>query len=130
MASQPVLESALMAEAAKISLQSREHRDLLDLVDKLRSQGISRYVALPQIIVCGDQSSGKSSVLEAISGLSFPTKDNLCTRFATELILRRGPEASVTITIVPGDQRTDSEREKLQGFKSPTTTLEGFATIV
>jgi hypothetical protein len=36
----------------------------------------------------------------------------------------------VTITIVPGDQRTDSEREKLQAFKSPTTTLEGFATII
>src|SRR2546423_943006 len=116
MASQPVLESALMAEAAKISLQSREHRDLLDLVDKLRSQGISRYVALPQIIVCGDQSSGKSSVLEAISGLSFPTKDNLCTRFATELILRRNPASNVEITIAPGAERTGPERERLAAF--------------
>ncbi|KAI0534900.1 P-loop containing nucleoside triphosphate hydrolase protein [Xylaria digitata] len=74
-------------------LQTKDHRDLLDAIDTLRSQGIDRYVDLPQIIVCGDQSSGKSSVLEAISGLSFPTKDNLCTRFATELILRRNPVA-------------------------------------
>ncbi len=52
---------------------------------------------LPQIIVCGDQSSGKSSVLEAISGISFPTKDNLCTRFAIELILRRSPTISIKV---------------------------------
>ncbi|KAI0107148.1 P-loop containing nucleoside triphosphate hydrolase protein [Nemania sp. FL0031] len=70
-------------------IQTQDHRSLLDVVDSLRSRGIDRYVDLPQIIVCGDQSSGKSSVLEAISGLSFPTKDSLCTRFATELILRR-----------------------------------------
>lgn len=55
-------------------LQSQDHRDLLDVIDTLRSQGLSRFVDLPQIIVCGDQSSGKSSVLEAISGMSFPTK--------------------------------------------------------
>lgn len=55
---------------------------MLDSIDIVRSQGLSHYVNLPEIIVCGDQSSGKSFVLEAISGLSFPTKDNLCTRFA------------------------------------------------
>src|SRR5437016_2096195 len=109
------------ADLPQISLQSKDHEELLDIIDHLRGQGISRYIDLPQLIVCGDQSSGKSSVLEAVSGLRFPTKDNLCTRFATELILRRGREVGVTITIVPGDQRTDSEREKLQEFKSPTT---------
>ena len=83
-------------------LHSTEHRELLDIIDRLRSQGISQFVDLPQIIVCGDQSSGKSSVLEAISGMSFPTKDNLCTRFATELILRRSPSVSVNIHINPG----------------------------
>lgn len=46
-----------------------ENNDILDLVDQLRLQSISRYVHLSQIIVCGDQSLGKSSVLEAILGL-------------------------------------------------------------
>ena len=74
-----------------IGLQTAEHEELLNIIDTLRSQGVSYHVELPQIIVVGDQSSGKSSVLEAISGLRFPTKDILCTRFATELILRRAP---------------------------------------
>jgi hypothetical protein len=98
------------------ALQSRDHRDLLDVIDGLRSQGLGRYVDLPQIIVCGDQSSGKSSALEAISGMSFPAKDNLCTRFATELILRRTPATGIDISIIPGSERSDKEKAKLEGF--------------
>ncbi|KAI1315614.1 P-loop containing nucleoside triphosphate hydrolase protein [Xylariaceae sp. FL0255] len=98
-------------------LQSQDNRDLLDVIDALRSQGIGRYVDLPQIIVCGDQSSGKSSVLEAISGLSFPTKDNLCTRFATELILRRNPDVGVDVHIIPAHDRSEDEKQKLQAFQ-------------
>ncbi|KAL1897943.1 hypothetical protein Sste5346_003795 [Sporothrix stenoceras] len=101
---------------APFNIQSQDYRDLLDIIDSLRSQGLDRYVALPEIIVCGDQSSGKSSVLEAISGLSFPTKDNLCTRFATELILRRHPAANISVSIVPHHSRTASEKAKLHAF--------------
>ncbi|KAI0864276.1 P-loop containing nucleoside triphosphate hydrolase protein [Xylaria cubensis] len=105
-------------------LQNKDHRNLLDVIDTLRSQGIGRYVDLPQIIVCGDQSSGKSSVLEAISGLSFPTKDNLCTRFATELILRRSPESGVHIRIIPSHDRPDNERQKLEAFQCHQEALD------
>jgi hypothetical protein len=35
----------------------------LDTIDKIREQGISRYVDIPQIVVYSDQSSGKESVL-------------------------------------------------------------------
>jgi GTP-binding protein EngB required for normal cell division len=112
----PVLDLTLYN--ASISLQSNDTRNLLDVVDNLRSHGISRYIDLPEIIVCGEQSSGKSSVLEAVSGVRFPSKDNLCTRFATELILRRGPVVPIKIRIVPGSQeeRSESELKKLLDF--------------
>jgi len=62
-------------------LCSADQLELLNAIDRLRLQGMYNYVSLPQIIVCGDQSSGKSSVLEAISGVSFPVNANLCTRY-------------------------------------------------
>ncbi|ETI26987.1 hypothetical protein G647_10086 [Cladophialophora carrionii CBS 160.54] len=113
-----------------VQLQSKDHEEILNVIDQLRSEGISKYINLPQLIVCGDQSSGKSSVLEAISGLAFPTKDNVCTRFATELILRRAPETSVTASIHPDDDRTSAEKERIQQFKSSTIDLHQFAAIV
>ena len=66
------------------SLQSAEEKRLFDIVDELRSLDINHELDLPQLVVCGSQSSGKSSVLEAISELSFPRADMTCTRFVTE----------------------------------------------
>ena len=102
---------------ADISLAVGDHRNLLDIIDSLRSQGVSRYVGLPEIIVCGDQSAGKSSVLEAISGMPFPTKDGLCTRFATELVLRRGREVATEVSITPGETRFGDDKERLESWQ-------------
>ncbi|KAJ9607880.1 hypothetical protein H2200_007959 [Cladophialophora chaetospira] len=126
----PPLEPAAQNQP-EIHLQIPEHDELLDVVDTLRSQGISRYVDLPQLVVCGDQSAGKSSVLEAISGgLRFPTKDTLCTRFAIELVLRRSPQSRIDITIIPSAERTKDEKAKLEKFESPTTSLGEFPIII
>ena len=81
-------------------LRTHEQIKLLDVIDALRAEGLGEYTALPQLIVCGDQSSGKSSVLEAISGVPFPRKDTLCTRFATEVILRRATNEFITVSLV------------------------------
>ena len=98
-------------------LRFQEHRELFDIIDRLRSQGIDRYVDLPQIVVCGDQSSGKSSVLEAISGMTFPAQEGLCTRFPTELVLCRAPGATTCkVTITPHRQRNAEEQERLRAF--------------
>ena len=118
-----------MASATE-TLGSRRQLALLNDIDKLRSHGISQYVNLPQLIVCGDQSSGKSSVLEAISGLRFPTKDNLCTRFATEVILRHAPEDCVAVKIVAGPDHSKDEQTKLEGFRRDLVDLEDFQTLI
>jgi len=112
------------------TLGSDKKLALLNDIDKLRSHGISQYVNLPQLIVCGDQSSGKSSVLEAISGIPFPTKDNLCTRFATEVILRHTSDVAISVAIVPGPGRSEEEQAKLLAFRHNLVDVENFPVLV
>ena len=111
-------------------IHSKDHEHMLDVIDKLRSQGISQYINLPQIVVCGDQSSGKSSTLEALSGLRFPTKDALCTRFGTELVLRRSPKVSASVTIIPDVTRTDEEKKRLQDFRYSGDVANEIGSII
>ncbi|KAH8903006.1 hypothetical protein BR93DRAFT_202853 [Coniochaeta sp. PMI_546] len=115
---------------AKTSMAAGYHRDLLDIIDKLRSQGVSHYVGLPEIIVCGDQAAGKSSVLEAISGMQFPTKDGLCTRFATELVLRRSHEEKTKVSIIPGENRIGEDKERLERWEAEASIdKEGLGAV-
>lgn len=85
-----------------------EQKALLDTIDGLRKHGVGRFVDLPQIIVVGDQSSGKSSVLEAISRVRFPVHDKLCTRFPTELVLRTDDRTRVDVQIQRHQQDSES----------------------
>ena len=43
----------------------------IEILNKLRSMGAQSAVDLPTIVFCGNQSAGKSSLLEAISGKDF-----------------------------------------------------------
>ncbi|CAM4734642.1 unnamed protein product [Leuciscus chuanchicus] len=64
-------------------------RPFIDLIDTLRSVGIHKDLALPTIAVIGDQSSGKSSVLEALSGVALPRGSGMVTRCPLELRLKK-----------------------------------------
>ncbi|GAW11971.1 hypothetical protein ANO14919_013250 [Xylariales sp. No.14919] len=86
---------------------SGERKALLDAIDDLRKHGIGRFVDLPQIIVVGDQSSGKSSVLEAISRVRFPMRNGLCTRFPIELVLRTDSQTKIHVQVQPASASVD-----------------------
>lgn len=77
----PKMEASTSLEG----LQSEKQALVLDTVTQIRKCGLDSILSLPQLVVCGDQSAGKSSVLEALTEIPFPRADNLCTRFATEV---------------------------------------------
>ncbi|KAF2846803.1 dynamin-1 [Plenodomus tracheiphilus IPT5] len=108
-------------------LQTPQQVELLDKIDELRSQGLGQYgISLPQLIVCGDQSSGKSSLLEGLTRLRFPAKETKCTAFATEVVLRRSSEVMITCSIIPGKLRSQTERLQLEKFRRTFTSRDDF----
>jgi GTPase SAR1 family protein len=111
-------------------LQTDEQRRILDTVAQVRKCGLESILSLPQLVVCGDQSAGKSSVLEALTEIPFPRSDNLCTRFATEIILRRAPSDSLTIKVIPDDQRPVHEQIKIKAFEESITDFEDLPRIM
>ncbi|KAF5339054.1 hypothetical protein D9758_014124 [Tetrapyrgos nigripes] len=59
-------------------------KELLALVNQLRAVGAQSDLDLPRITVIGNQSAGKSSVVEAISGIKVPRDAGTCTRCPME----------------------------------------------
>lgn len=59
-------------------------REFLDFINRLHNTGVQGDVDLPVIAVVGSQSAGKSSLIEAISGISLPRASGTCTRCPTE----------------------------------------------
>ncbi|KAL8922583.1 MAG: hypothetical protein Q9208_005087 [Pyrenodesmia sp. 3 TL-2023] len=105
---------------------------LLETIDKLVELHIGDTVSLPQLLVVGDQSSGKSSVLEGVTGLPFPRNSVLCTRFATQITFRRNQSSNINVSIIPSKDASQEDAERLKKWrKSGLTSLdrEEFARI-
>ena len=92
------------------------HSSLLEKIDGLFACNVGDYVDLPQLVVVGHQSSGKSSVLEALTGLPFPRDSGLCTRFATQIIFRRSSSSTITISIIPAKDSSDDHQLQMKAW--------------
>ncbi|KAH7069679.1 interferon-induced GTP-binding protein Mx [Paraphoma chrysanthemicola] len=56
-------------------------KDAISTISRLQGLGLqNRDIPLPKVIVLGEQSTGKSSVIEAISGIKTPRSTDTCTR--------------------------------------------------
>lgn len=94
-------------------------RPLLDAVDHLRHLKVTQEgIQLPTIVVVGDQSSGKSSVLESLAGISLPRSQGICTR--VPLIMR-----------LQGDSNAIKPSLHLEyGDKTVSTTENGITAAI
>ncbi|KAK6531085.1 hypothetical protein TWF281_007910 [Arthrobotrys megalospora] len=101
------------------SAEATRSQGFLQKVAELRAQGVGDHISLPQLVVCGDQSAGKSSVLEGITGIPFPRNDGVCTKFATEITLSHNTSDSTEIkaSIIPHKGRSAEEKAILEAEK-------------
>ena len=90
------MDSKLRPQGALVAKYDKEIRPILDVVDSLRTLGISSEgVKLPTIVVVGDQSHGKSSVLESLAGIDLPRGTGVVTRVPLILRLQRADQDSI-----------------------------------
>ncbi|TIC96829.1 Interferon-induced GTP-binding protein Mx [Colletotrichum higginsianum] len=94
----------------------------LQKIDQLRERNIGAYLPLPQLVAVGDQSSGKSSLLESLTGIPFPRGQELCTRYATQITHRREAQQQIDISIIPGPHASQEHIRKLESYRKQVQT--------
>ncbi|BFG37583.1 hypothetical protein CerSpe_238570 [Prunus speciosa] len=95
-----------------VSSYNDKIRPLLDAVDKLRNLMVmDEGIQLPTIVVVGDQSSGKSSVLESLAGISLPRGQGICTRVPLIMRLQNhsSPQPELSLEYNGRTDRTDED---------------------
>ncbi|KAM5551605.1 dynamin-related protein 4C [Rosa sericea] len=100
-------------EAPIVSSYNDKIRPLLDAVDKLRNLMVMEEgIQLPTIVVVGDQSSGKSSVLESLASISLPRGQGICTRVPLIMRLQHhsSSEPELSLEYNGKVERTDEAR--------------------
>uniref|UniRef100_A0A0W0FU61 P-loop containing nucleoside triphosphate hydrolase protein n=1 Tax=Moniliophthora roreri TaxID=221103 RepID=A0A0W0FU61_MONRR len=83
------VHSAVGLSNAQLSPQRRR---MLDSVNHLLDTGVQLDIDVPLIAVIGNQSAGKSSLIEAISGITLPRASGTCTRCPTVCRLKNSNE--------------------------------------
>ncbi|ORY10975.1 P-loop containing nucleoside triphosphate hydrolase protein [Clohesyomyces aquaticus] len=120
--------------------------DVIDTINKLESLGLQKFkIPLPKCVVLGDQSAGKSSVIEGISGITTPRSTDTCTRcplfikmhpgdpgtrWNAEVVLRKsfsydGRSGRGQARRFPGWQEQQTTEEVKFATTSEPTELEG-----
>ncbi|KAK6538412.1 hypothetical protein TWF694_011288 [Orbilia ellipsospora] len=107
--------------------RSEEERrgKILDAMGKIRELGVNEILEMPQLTTIGDQSSGKSSLLESLTMIPFPVSSELCTRSPTGISLSRSVHPKPVISIKPVAPEKCAARplENISALKSRTWAL-------
>ncbi|XP_017414482.2 dynamin-related protein 4C [Vigna angularis] len=92
--------SLALVVAPIVSSYNERIRPVLDAMENLRRLNIAKEgIQLPSIVVVGDQSSGKSSVLESLAGISLPRGQGICTRVPLIMRLQNHPLPSPELVL-------------------------------
>eukprot|EP00047_Mylnosiga_fluctuans_P018199 m.68135 g.68135 ORF g.68135 m.68135 type:complete len:729 (-) comp7484_c0_seq2:77-2263(-) len=93
-----------MAERSALWTATEKVRELLDVIDQLRELFHDKRdgITLPAIAVIGNQSSGKSSVLERLSGVELPRGEGMVTKCALVLRMCCDPDLKEPFAVITG----------------------------
>ena len=97
--------------------ETRNQAEVLDSIEKLQQTSICADIDTPRIVICGDHSSDKDSLLEALTQLPFPPRSSEMQCSATELVMRYAPNPRVYASIRPDPSRLIEDTLYLRRFR-------------
>ncbi|KAH7202396.1 hypothetical protein DER44DRAFT_670748 [Fusarium oxysporum] len=113
---------------------NEERQILFDAIDRLQAWGSHEYLDIPQLVVVGEQSSGKSSLLRTLTDISFPVMAGIGTRFPIRVVSRRTAQDSrerfrISLERAPQDvnglQRADAAADNYR-LEGDALTMDAF----
>jgi len=66
---------------------------------ELHAIGVQHDVQLPELVLLGDQSAGKSSLMSGLAGFNLPRSDGVCTRCVTHIRVSPHAEWSCRVSL-------------------------------
>ena len=72
---------------------------LNDTLGDLHSLGIQHDIQLPELVLVGDQSAGKSSLMSGLAGINLPRSGGICTRCVTHIRVSRHQTWSCRVSL-------------------------------
>ncbi|KAI6383257.1 hypothetical protein MCOR25_000177 [Pyricularia grisea] len=70
-----------------------------ETLGELQSLGIQQVADLPSLVLVGDQSSGKSTLMSGIAGISLPHREGMCTRCPVHIRLSKSDSWALQISL-------------------------------
>ncbi|KAF4468154.1 dynamin family [Fusarium albosuccineum] len=113
-----------------------------DTLGELQQLGVSHDVPLPELVLVGDQSAGKSSLMSGLANLDLPRSEGTCTRCPLHIRVSRSHDPSCRVWLrkeysyQPPEGRSISENDVTDRDpfypwrKLPTTVVHEFKTMI
>ena len=97
--------------------QAREQAEILDSIEKLQQTPICADIDTPRIVICGDHTSDKESLIEALTQLPFPPGSSNTQCCIVEFVMRYAANPRVYASIRPSPTRVKTTIRHLREFK-------------
>jgi dynamin 1-like protein len=94
-----------------------------DVIESLRGQNLNK-LTVPGIVVAGAQSSGKSSLLESISGIKLPSGKTITTRVPLIIRLQNDQELTSPYALISAESNFDESVKITDISKIPKRIIE------
>ncbi|KAH9211941.1 P-loop containing nucleoside triphosphate hydrolase protein [Leptodontidium sp. 2 PMI_412] len=113
---------------------------LVDAINDLRNFGLEQVVDLPELVLVGDQSAGKSSLMSALTEVQLPRDQGICTKCPANLKTSPAETWSCKVSLQRYyryenprggiiDQKSVTKKNPFPPWKEQTLDIREFKTI-